>query len=249
MKIQYISDIHLELLFKNQIKTFDYLFKPIADICILAGDIGNPYDKSYKEFLKKINTQFKKIFIIAGNHEYYNNDVSNTKQEISLICSQFENISFLDNSFEDYNGYRFIGSTLWSEIKQKQFTINDTKIIKNFNVDAYISLHDQCTTFLKKTLEECTSNNIKSILITHHLPIYELTHSKYRSSFYSNYQQWFHANIDEILKKNNSNICCCVYGHTHSTSIQNHYNINFYCNPLGYDGENDWSNLNKYFEL
>jgi len=42
MKIQYISDIHLEFLFKNSIKHINYLLQPKADILVLAGDIGNP---------------------------------------------------------------------------------------------------------------------------------------------------------------------------------------------------------------
>jgi predicted phosphohydrolase len=249
MRVQYISDIHLELLSPKQINEFNNNFKPTAEICILAGDIGNPYDKSYTDFLFFCNKNFKKIFLIAGNHEYYKNKVTDTKKKISSICVEFENISFLDNSFEDYKGYRFIGSTLWSEIKKKQFTINDTQMIKDFNVDGYISLHNECILFLDNTLANCSNNSIKSILITHHLPIYDLTVEKYRDSFYSNYNQWFHANIDEIVQKNSSSISSCIYGHTHCGSIQKFYGVDFYCNPLGYDGENNVSNINKFFDI
>jgi predicted phosphodiesterase len=249
MKIQYISDIHLELLFKNSIKMVKYLIQPEAEICVLAGDIGNPYDKSYEDFLLDINSKFKKTFIIAGNHEYYKNDIIDTKEKIKSVCDNFKNITFLDNSYEDYEGYRFVGTTLWTDIKNKQYTINDTKMIKNLSIDYYNLLHSECSNFLNETLTNCTTNNIKSILITHHLPIYELTHPKYRDSFYTNYQQWFHANLDNIIKSNNLIISACIYGHTHSESVQNHYDVNFYCNPVGYAGENNPVNINKVFEL
>lgn len=249
MKIQYISDIHLELLYKNGVKLFTHTFIPKGDICILAGDIGNPFEKSYSDFLFYVDSQFKKSFIIAGNHEYYNNDIVSAKQKIASICEKLENITFLDNSYEDYEGYRFIGSTLWTNIKKKQYTINDTKTIKNFSVDDYNLLHEKCCNFLNETLTECTNRNIKSVVITHHLPIYELTHEKYRDSLFSNYQQWFHGNLDDIIKNNKKNIAAYIYGHTHTASVQSHYGVKFYCNPVGYSHENDGNDINMVFEL
>lgn len=249
MKIQYISDIHLETLFSNSHKMVKHFIQPQAKVCILAGDIGNPYEKSYRTFLDDMNTKFEKVFLIAGNHEFYNNNINDTKEKIKEICKNFNNISFLDNSYEDYGGYRFIGSILWTHIKNKQYTINDTKLIKNFSVDDYNSLHEVSSNFLNNTLTDCTKNNIKSIVITHHLPIYELTHTKYRDSFYANYQQWFHGNSDDIIKQNSSIISAYIYGHTHSDSIQEHYGVTFYCNPLGYQSENNLSDMNKFFEV
>jgi len=249
MKIQYISDIHLELLFKNSIKNVNYLFKANAEILVLAGDIGNPYTKNYKTFLEYTNNNFNKIFLIAGNHEYYNNDVNETKEKIKEICSNFQNISFLDNSYEDYQNYRFIGTTLWTHINKPAFVINDTKMIKNFTIPKYNKLHFEAKDFLELSLQECKKDNIKSIIITHHLPFYELTHPNYQNSLYVNYRQWFNANLDQLIIDNKTSIAAWIYGHTHTASIQNHYDINFYCNPLGYMGENNWNDLNKIINI
>ena len=38
----------------------------------LAGDIGNPYQSNYNIFMNFISKSFKKSYVIAGNHEYYN---------------------------------------------------------------------------------------------------------------------------------------------------------------------------------
>ena len=62
MKIQYISDIHLE--YQSTLPNIDQ----ISDILVLAGDIGFPFSFLYKEFLIDMNKKFKKIFLIAGNH-------------------------------------------------------------------------------------------------------------------------------------------------------------------------------------
>jgi predicted phosphodiesterase len=249
IKIQYISDIHLELLFKNSIKTINRLLQPKADILVLAGDIGNPFLNSYCNFLENTSNKFTKIFIIAGNHEYYSNDVVETKKKIKSICDNFKNISFLDNTYEDYNNYRFIGTTLWTHINKPAFIINDTKMIKNFDIAKYNDLHFEATTFLENSLNECKKDNIKSIVITHHLPFYELTHPNYQNSLYTNYRQWFNANLDKLIIDNKNSIAAYIYGHTHTGGIQQHYDINFYCNPIGYMGENDMLNINKTFEL
>ena len=249
MKIQYISDIHLEFLCKNTIKPFEYAFEPRTDICVLAGDIGNPFKSEYKSFLLQTSKQFKKIFIIAGNHEYYDNTVQDTKIKIAEICNEIINISFLDNSFEDYAGYRWIGTTLWTNVVNSKYTINDTTYIKDFSVEKYNNLHSECNEFLKSTLEECKKNDIKSIIITHHLPIYELTHEMYRNSVCKLYSDWFNARLDDMVKENNSIIKGWIYGHTHSRSIQTHYNVAFYCNPLGYSGENNYEDVNMVCEI
>jgi len=89
------------------------------------------------KFLETTSHKFEKIFIIAGNHEYYNNDIIKTKEHISLICKNYKNISFLDNSSEYYKNYNFIGTTLWSHITKPAFVINDTKLIKNFSIPEY----------------------------------------------------------------------------------------------------------------
>jgi predicted phosphodiesterase len=252
MKIQYLSDLHLELLPEKSIDFIKNSIKPKADICVLAGDIGNPFQVGYHDFLQNMNDKFKKIFIIAGNHEFYNNDILKTKLKIKSICDLFEKITFLDNSYEDYQSYRFIGSTLWSTIKNPKYTINDTSCILDLSVDKYRILHDSCCSFLDNALKNSTKNNMKSIVITHHLPIFELTHPNYRISFYENYQQWFHANIDNIIDENKKIIKAFIYGHTHTTSIQRHYDVTFYCNPLGYsheNNENNYGDINKIIEL
>jgi hypothetical protein len=123
-------------------------------------------------------------------------------------------------------------------------------MIKNFNIDKYNKLHFEAKDFLENTLEKCKHDNIKSIIITHHLPFYELTHPDYKNSLYYSYSQWFNAKLDSLIINNEPSIAAWIYGHTHTASVQKHYNIDFYCNPVGYSGENIIDeNINKTFEF
>jgi len=75
MILRYISDLHLELMNSSEFIELLEDFKPNEkEICILAGDIGNPYSENYDIFMEYINESFKKTFVIPGNHEYYNNN-------------------------------------------------------------------------------------------------------------------------------------------------------------------------------
>lgn len=62
------------------------------------------------QFLSK---NFRKTFVIAGNHEYYNS--TKTIQETNVFMEsyfrQFNNVSFLNNTYEVYENCCFIETT------------------------------------------------------------------------------------------------------------------------------------------
>ena len=91
MKIQYISDIHLEFMKDNLVNTFINRIQPFAEILILAGDIGNPYQRRYKTLLEYVNNTFKKTFIIAGNR--YPGE--NLYDDINVVCELSYLLTFL----------------------------------------------------------------------------------------------------------------------------------------------------------
>jgi hypothetical protein len=62
MKIRYFSDFHLELIKPHKVekRILRYIPSGLDEICILAGDIGNPYHSNYDVFMKFISKHFKK---------------------------------------------------------------------------------------------------------------------------------------------------------------------------------------------
>jgi predicted phosphodiesterase len=239
MKIRYISDLHLEFL---KGRSFPILKKYSEDVCILAGDIGNPYKENYHLFCNHISKEFKKTFIIAGNHEYYNNDIEETNIYLSNYFKDYKNISFLNNSFEIYKDHCFIGTTLWSKIYLKDYVVNDIRMIKNFDIEKYNDLHQKSLKFINETI--VNKDNI--VMITHHGPSFHLADVKYKDSLYN---QCFYSNLDDLIKENNKKIKYWVYGHTHTPLVKKLYDINFVCNPVGYPGENDIVDYNTYFTI
>ena len=247
--VQYISDIHLEFLHIEEIKSKARKIIPICPILILSGDIGNPFYKGYKLFIEEMSNKFEKAFIISGNHEYYGGkSIEETDTQIKSIVNEYKNISYLQNSYEDYKGIRYIGTTLWSNISNSEYSeykINDVNCIKNMDIDLYNNLHKQSVEFLKETLETLETLEINCILITHHLPSYKLIHKDFMDPKVSMYNQWFASSLDDIMIQYGNNIKGWFYGHTHLPNISNLYGINMYCNPIGYKGENGKHDYNK----
>jgi predicted phosphohydrolase len=237
MKLRYLSDLHLEFIKPNKIEGFiKKIPSGIDDICILAGDIGCPYQLNYDIFMNFISKNFKKTFIISGNHEYYNKTktIQETNEFMQKYFQKFNNISFLNNNYEIYNNYCFIGSTLWSKIINPQFKINDVYNIPNFDYIEYNRLNMLSVDFVEDTLK----NNENCVIITHHVPSNSLIDIKYKTKNMLPYNQWFYCNMDELIETNKNKIKCWIYGHTHTVSNVMINGIPFLCNPIGYPNEN-----------
>jgi hypothetical protein len=126
IKIQYVSDIHLETHFNTSKSIFEKILKPSAPYLALCGDIGYPGSQLYEPFLQYCSENFEHIFYIPGNHEYYNdtksikfirnkhliqNDpemlkklslqfacdsIEERSHKIKTLCSKYPNIQYLD---------------------------------------------------------------------------------------------------------------------------------------------------------
>jgi predicted phosphodiesterase len=237
MKVRYLSDLHLEFIKPDKIENFIQQIPPGNDeVCILAGDIGNPYQTNYDIFMNFISQNFRKTFIISGNHEFYSRTktVQETTEFMKEYFTKFKNITFLSNGYEVYDNHCFIGTTLWSKIVNPQYEISDVYEIPNFDYIEYNRLHMLSVAFLEDALQM----NENCVVITHHLPSSSLNDAKYKTQQMLPYNQWFCCSMDECIERNKSKIKAWVYGHTHTPSSTVIHGVPFVCNPIGYPSEN-----------
>lgn len=276
-KIQYISDIHLE--FYKKLSSLPQISVQ-SDILVLAGDIGYPTTTLYWDFLEQQARRFKHILLITGNHEYYHTKNAIKKGKVldihtmdELIASELnrrelKNIHFLHygNDFVIIDNICFIGTTLWSHIPDEAtyevlHRMNDYKNI--FIKDSENSLQnitpsDINALYLKQKddLINTLANTSKSdaiekiVVITHHLPSFELINPKYQTSELKELNYAFASNIldtldDELKIKIDLWIC----GHTHSPESKMVNGVQCVINPIGYPGENKKSNWDTLITL
>lgn len=253
MRIQYFSDLHLEFYHLAKFyKLLDHI-KPVAPICVLAGDIGHPFQATYKLFLTNMSKKFEHVILIHGNHEYYSQNYSmatiqeKTKQIISE--NMLSNVHFLHtthreethNSYIDIDGYRFVGSTMWTHISDPKHLINDANQIPEFSVSNNNNMHAESKQQIKLA---CMNSQNPTIVITHHLPLLSLLDPKYAK--YSLINQCFASDCSDLVVKP---VKAWIYGHTHSVSDVIYNNVRFVANPIGYQGENKVIDFEKIIEL
>lgn len=251
MGIQYISDIHLEFHDKHNKGALqpDMFVKPVAPYLVLAGDIGIPELESYKVFLSWCSQHWKDVFLVAGNHEFYNvrcpvkTDMASKKEQLRRICQALPNVHFLDCSsyyISDYN-LRILGCTLWSEIPEclheKTITyMNDSRQILQqkdvpFTPWAQSEQHVKEKQWLNQEIHKCELTNEKCLIITHYLPSFELIHEKYKGHFLNN---CFASECDDLFRPP---VVGWICGHTHTGMKLQIHGIPCCINPYGYPSE------------
>jgi predicted phosphodiesterase len=251
ISLQIVSDLHLEMHEPN-IRLTDILI-PGADYLVLAGDIGYPEDTNYADFLKQCSEVFQKVFIITGNHEYYSKQsMVWIDRLIQSICDDMDNVYFLNNTTYDDpdTGYLFIGTTLWSRVDRYkemiiQSQMNDYHLISDGKSEP-ITPHDTNKLYdmnLEWLTDRINHNSDKKIIvITHHMPSFRFIDEQYKRSLCNS----AFANNLEYLTKDNPNIRCWIFGHTHSSIISKIGECDYICNPSGYLENDQTFENNKY---
>uniref|UniRef100_A0A6C0D6P3 Calcineurin-like phosphoesterase domain-containing protein n=1 Tax=viral metagenome TaxID=1070528 RepID=A0A6C0D6P3_9ZZZZ len=116
MRIQYASDLHLEL-YKET--TFDETLEVKADYLVLCGDIANLEDMNLCSFLEYVSERWKQIFWIPGNSEIWKTYMHEAKALIKLreVCSSYRNIKvlYMDTYLLEENDEKLliVGLPLW----------------------------------------------------------------------------------------------------------------------------------------
>jgi predicted phosphohydrolase len=226
--LQYCSDIHLEYKSHNNWLKFKRIGKYLA----LCGDIGNPFSISYQQLIHHASDSYEKTYILTGNHEYWQSEKKYTMNDVDYkineICNKYNNIHFLnDKNIQYLEGYKIVGCTLWTN---RKIISNDNNNIfiqnnKNISIGEINKLHYSHKKFI--------FNNIKTqhptIVLTHHLPSYQLVAEKYKTDYYKSRQELINNNLDSYI---NYPIKYWLCGHSHSRRIT--YINNVYCgiNPL-----------------
>lgn len=185
IRIQYVSDIHLE---KNEIPILHHN----GDYLVLAGDIGNPFDDIYCEFIEEQSKKYEKVFLIAGNHEYFSHNINATNLHINMMTNSFQkkNIHFLNNSVYDItDNLRIIGSTLWSNMSHlTSLYISDFIHITSkpgvyLTIKEYRNMHKISKDFIKQQIDMAKNDNKQLIVITHHAPHISMLGDIHKDSF------------------------------------------------------------------
>jgi len=224
MKLHIFSDCHFEF-HRDGGESFINSLKPNQnEIAIIAGDLSSiqMLEKSFSLLCK----QFGHVIFVCGNHELYGGSPS--KLAICKSKIDFLNLHWLDNSFVEIDGQRFIGSTLWFPRPNNVYAkkgLNDFVKIKDFEPWVY-EQNDNSIEFLQNELRST------DILISHHFPFKQSIHPEFKNSTLN---QFFFAGdqVESIVMEKKPYVT--IHGHTHSSfDYEIMGGMRVVCNPFGY---------------
>ncbi|QYS92856.1 Putative calcineurin-like phosphoesterase [Trichoderma simmonsii] len=241
IRIQILSDLHLEI---GQQYT-SYTFPVTAPFLLLSGDIGRLIDyDNYKAFLETQASRYKKVFLVLGNHEFYELDYGSglsMAQRLSEEPSLKDSIVLLNKSRWDDPDSKLtvLGCTLWSAIPEEAATmietkINDFKKIIGWTTQKHNQIHTEEAEWLRKEVAQLATQgqyNSRQILIaTHHAPCLEGTSKPADTN-----SPWTPAFATDLVTKGNwGNVTCWIFGHTHYSTDFQYNGIRLLANQRGY---------------
>jgi predicted phosphohydrolase len=260
MKVQYASDLHLEI-YSNKNEISDNPIRPVADVLVLAGDITKMNELHYSDHIfDYFSENWKIVIMIPGNHEYYNNTDYKTIMKPKLNEKIRDNVILVNNDVIKFNDVNFICTTMWSHLKNYDEIMAVTGFLNDFKVikakEEYMKypkpltslrfnyLHQDARAFLFDALQEYKGQ--KNIVVTHHAPTQMVNHPDFKGSpvnagFVVELYDWIY----------DFDISHWVYGHTHRNIDVEINGTNVVSNQMGYVGYNETPEYStcKYFEV
>lgn len=251
MKIQFLSDLHLEHGPMSYTKNFQP--HPDAEVLVLAGDITSAVNRDLVTRVFGGITHIPVLYVL-GNHEYYRGKWPETKNVYKKFFeASGTNIQILDDDTFTSGGVTFIGSTMWSNpsysaANQIQERISDFHVISGFSVEIMKTQHQKAVDFIRYSLQEARAKGNKSVVVTHFPPSLKAQEERFKGEA-NMLNQYFYTNMEEFILAEEPDLW--IYGHTHG-------NIDFLIgktyvvsNQQGYPGEttNKSFNVNRLIEV
>jgi Icc-related predicted phosphoesterase len=230
MLLQIASDLHCEFGTPKKFRV-----EPNIDALILAGDIHTSPEGLLK-FIAKLRRSIGEelpILIVPGNHEYYRHDFEDVRCAYGEALEPARNTYWMDNAIVVLQGFRFIGTTLYTDLSNPvhaadaQRIVTDFKVVKGMTPEHWTKTYQHNRWFLDDALS-CGRPN--QVVITHMLPSFSLVQDQFKGEPAS---PAFAVEVTDLMEKYNPLLW--VYGHDHRARMDTKiFNTRVVCNQVGY---------------
>ena len=253
MDIRVVSDLHMEFDIEGPLDEFEL---PVIDgesemVLVLAGDITAEMDRdglagnywsNHTNQVKAWAARHKAVVMVAGNHEFYFGGLDRVREWWSNVDGIVPNFHFLDNKTVIIDGVRFVGTTMWTDLRKGDPIVcinvsdpntgmNDFNYIEDFKVGHWLDENRLAVDYLKTRVEADFDG--PTVVVTHHAPTHMSVPEKYREN-----------------KRNDAYVCdlfnwlwdqevaLWLHGHVHFSSdytVGDETETRVVCNPRGYN--------------
>lgn len=250
MKVQVVSDLHLE---------FDDVVIPNggADVLVLSGDIMTANNigaktrdsvsdsklfNRYRGFFDRVSAEFENVVYVAGNHEFYGSTYEKALETLHNFSASYSNVHFLECDFVDIGDTRFVGATLWTDIRRgdpmyKMYAkdgMNDYHYTRVKGDGTYRKMQpsDTIQMHMRSLSKICdyVREHSKCVVVTHHAPSHGSVEPHRVGSPLT---PCYYSDLD-LLIEDRPSIKLWTHGHIHSYSDYKVGATRVVANPRGY---------------
>ncbi|CAK2681426.1 Metallophosphoesterase [Vibrio crassostreae] len=243
MKIQYLSDLHLEMA-SMDLPVSD------ADVVVLAGDIHS----NGKMGIDWASQFPQDVIYVLGNHEFYSGGtITDLPTSLKDYAKKYPNVHVLSDDSIIIEGVAFFGCTLWTDFElygkpdvafyYAEKSINDYRIINYDNVQPFTPsiasvLHKQSMSWLSEAIS--SSEYMANVVVTHHLPTPAAIHEQYEGSILNS------AFASDCSRLFSHGVTAWIYGHNHDCRVFEKEGIIFATNQRGYHRYENIADFDAY---
>lgn len=243
MRLWVFSDLHLTF---ADVAT--PLQIPVADICVVAGDIHVKGPERSIDWLAEHVSPHMPVVFVAGNHEYYHAGYTESLARGREVAAGIENLHFLENDEVRIGDVVFAGATLWTDFElmgHRPFVVSYCERMMNdyheialtreqrrirLRVPHTVKFHRESRKFIEGFLERHRGS--RTVVVTHHAP------SRYSipPCFENDISSAALASDLAALIIDRGPVLW-VHGHVHDQFGYKLGKTRVLCNPRGYPGE------------
>lgn len=248
MKLQFVSDLHLEFSANSSYLKLNPL-EVVGDILILAGDIDYLQENGnyIHPFWDWASANYRQVIVVPGNHELYKGYDINRLTEGTIIPIR-ENVSYYYNCVISIDNVDIICSTLWAYIEAQHAYITQHRVSdfrstiadgKNrLSAERFNTEHQACVQFIQDAVARSKADKI--VVATHHVPSKLLSSPDFVGSEING--AFVSEQFDFIA---DSRIDYWIYGHSHRNIDAVIGETQCISNQLGYTAMEDISSFNR----
>lgn len=249
-KLFLVSDLHINGINWSNVLSVLIKEEHKGSGLVIAGDIALasklPF---YSEFFNKLVANFKHVFIVLGNHDYWSSSLEKGKESYLWFFERYDNVTVLNCKTPpiEVNGKFFlIGDTLWTNFGNESIssiamwprTMNDCVYIHAFqNEYKVLSVSEvlqEHKFHLSEILKNIDSNPEKDfIVVTHHAPSEKSVANSYKGSYTNDY---YYSDLEQVIMER-PNIKKWCHGHMHNRERYFVGGTEILCNAFGYTNE------------
>jgi|CXWL01.1.fsa_nt_gi predicted phosphodiesterase len=226
MRLQYLSDLHLEFHADDGASFVASLDAAGVDVLILAGDIA--VAEQIGPALARFCAHYADAMVVYvhGNHEFYGTTRDQVVAMTRAACERHPNLRWLDGDVTEICGTRFLGAPLWfpdpGPARAPKMAMNDFHAIQGFENWVY-NENARTIRFFEQHLRA------GDVVVTHHLPAQACVAAPWKGS---SLNAFFVCDLERLIRLRRPRLW--VHGHTHESVdlVVGHTRI--VCNPFGY---------------